>query len=284
MQEQRDHLLGSQVSQAGMVLRLMAELLSHFKGGVHKAVLMAVPLAVCLAGCASKTVVEDTMLPPEKPREEVQRVIDHYPAGEISSVAKADEILEVVHQEKKNVEARLYNEKMICNDKYLVYACYEEVESQKRADLRALTMLEAEAKRYKRADDVRQRDLNRDIKEMDEIANAPDRYESIKSHEEKLKRIHEKQAEREQAARGITKTPKEKHEGNLMTPKEKAENVKAYKQKQENKKKRMQQVEENRARTAKRREEALKRQEEEAKKREELRKAREKAAKRRSTF
>ncbi|MBR6001220.1 MAG: hypothetical protein IK089_08215, partial [Oxalobacter sp.] len=63
MQEQRDHLLGSQVSQAGMVLRLMAELLSHFKGGVRKAVLMAVPLAVCLAGCASKTVVEDTMLP-----------------------------------------------------------------------------------------------------------------------------------------------------------------------------------------------------------------------------
>ena len=69
-----------------------------------------------------------------------------------------------------------------------------------------------------------------------------------------------------------------------VKPKEKAENVKAYKQKQENKKKRMQQVEENRARTAKRREEALKRQEEEAKKREELRKAREKAAKRRSTF
>ena len=158
MQEQRDHLLGNQLSQARVVLRLMAELLSRFKGGVRKAVLMAVPLAVCLAGCASKTVVEDTMLPPEKPREEVQRVIDHYPAGEISSVAKADEILEVVHQEKKNVEARLYNEKMICNDKYLVYACYEEVESQKRADLRALTMLEAEAKRYKRADDVRQRD------------------------------------------------------------------------------------------------------------------------------
>ena len=242
------------------------------------------PLVVCLSGCASKTVLEDSMLPKEQPREEVQQILDHYPAGSIGSVAKADEILEIVGQEKKNIDARLYNEKLICNDRFLVYACYEEAETRHRTDLRAITMLEVEAKRYKRADEVRQSDLQRDINEMDEIANAPDRYESIKSHEAKLKRVQEKERKRELAAQGITDTPKEKHKGNLMTPKEKAENVKAYKQKQKDKEQRLKQVEENRAKTAKRRQEAVKRKEEEAKKKEELRKAREKAAKRRSSF
>lgn len=174
---------------------------------------LLLPLAVCLSGCASKSVLEDSMLPKEQPREEIQQILDHYPAGDIGSVAQADEILEIVDQEKKNIDARLYNEKLICNDKYFVYWCYEEAEAQKRTDSRALTMLEIEAKRYKRANDVRQSDLQRDIDEMDAIADAPDRFENIKSHNEKLKRVQEKEKKRELAARGITDDPKKKASG-----------------------------------------------------------------------
>ena len=245
---------------------------------------LLLPLAVCLSGCASKSVLEDSMLPKEQPREEIQQILDHYPAGDIGSVAQADEILEIVDQEKKNIDARLYNEKLICNDKYFVYWCYEEAEAQKRTDSRALTMLEIEAKRYKRANDVRQSDLQRDIDEMDAIADAPDRFENIKSHNEKLKRVQEKEKKRELAARGITDDPKKRHQGNLMTPQEKERNVKAYEQKQKDKEKRLKEVEENRAKTEKRRQDAEKRKEKEAKKKEELRKAREKAAARRSSF
>lgn len=245
---------------------------------------LSIPLAVCLSGCASRTVLEDSMLPKEQPREEVQRVLDHYPAGSIGSVAKADEILEIVDQEKKNIDARLYNEKLICNDKFFVYWCYEEAEAQKRTDARALSMLEVEAKRFKRANDVRQSDLQRDINEMDKIADAPDRYENAQSHEAKLKKVQEKEKKRELAARGITDSPNEKHRGNLMTPKEKEQNVKDYEQKQKAREKHLKEVEENRMKTEKRRQNAVKRKEEEAKKKEDLRKAREKAAKRQSTL
>ncbi len=220
VQEQSVRLSELKTGFVRTVKKMMVQASAYAGSKARLLAVVLLPLAVCLSGCASKTVLEDTMLPKEQPREEVQQILDHYPAGSIGSVAKADEILEIVGQEKKNIDARLYNEKLVCNDKFLVYACYEEAEARKRTDLRAITMLEVEAKRYKRADEVRQSDLQRDINEMDEIADAPDRYDSIKSHEAKLKRIQEKEQKREQAARGITDTPKEKHKGNLMTPKE----------------------------------------------------------------
>ena len=266
------------------VEKMLRQTTAYAIGKVRLLAVMLLPLAVCLSGCASKTVLEDSMLLKEQPREEVQRILDHYPANAIGSLEKAEEVLDIVDQEKKNIDARLYNEKLICNDKFLVYACYEEAEARKRTDLHAIIPLEVEAKRYKRAHDVRESDLQRDINEMDSIADAPDRYENIKSHNEKLKQIQEKEKKRELAARGITDNPKEKHRGNLMTPKEKEQNVKDYEQKQKDKEKRLKEVEENRAKTEKRRQQAEKRKEEEAKKKEELRKAREKAAKRRSTF
>ncbi len=241
-------------------------------------------LSAGLSGCASKSVLEDSMLPKEQPREEVRRILEHYPGGSIGSVAEADEILEIVDQEKKNIDARLYNEKLICNDKYFVYWCYEEAEARKLTDARALKTLEVEAKRYKRANDVRQSDLQRDIDEMDEVANAPDRYDSTRSYDAKLKRVQAKEQKRELAARGITDTPKEKHRGNLMTPQEKVENVKAYEQKQKDKEKQLKKVEENRAKTEERRQRAIERKEKEAKKKEKLHKAREKAAERRGAF
>lgn len=268
-----------------LLKKLLAQETAYVIGKVRVlSILLLLPLSFCLSGCASKTVLEDSMLPTEQPREEVRNILEHYPAGSIGSVAKADEILEIVDQEKKNIDARLYNEKLICNDKFFVYWCYVEAEARKRTDARALMPLEVEAKRYKRADDVRQSDLQRDIDEMDKIADAPDRLESVKSHDEKLKRIREKEKKRELAARGITDSPNERHRGNLMTPKEKAQNVKDYEQKQKDKAKHLKEVEENRARTEKRRQDAAKRKEEEAKKKEELRKAREKAAERRSSF
>lgn len=233
---------------------------------------------------ATSNTLKGSLLPTDQPREEIQQILEHYPAGAIHSVAKADEILDVVDQAKKNIDARLYNEKLICNDKFLVYACYDEAEARKRVDLRALTMLEVEAKRYKRFDDIRQSDLQRDINEMDEIADAPDRYESIKAHENKLKQIQEKEKERELAARGITDSPQKKHQGNLMTPQEKERNVQNYEQKQKDKQKHLKDVESKKAKTEKHRQNAVKRKEEEAKRKEELRKARERAEKRRRSF
>ena len=237
-------------------------------------------IAISTAYATSNT-LKGSLLPTDQPREEIQRILEHYPAGSIHSVAKADEILDVVNQAKKNIDARLYNEKLICNDKFLVYACYDEAEARKRVDLRALTMLEVEAKRYKRFDDIRQSDLQRDINEMDEIADAPDRYENIKAHENKLKQIQEKEKERELAARGITDSPQKKHQGNLMTPQEKERNVQNYEEKQKDKQKHLTDVESKKAKTEKRRQNAIKRKEEEAKRKEELRKARERAEKRR---
>ena len=284
VQEQSVKLSEYKAVAVKTVKKILMQAAAYAAAKVRISAVLLLPLAVCLSGCASKSVLEDSMLPKEQPREEVQRILDHYPANAIGSLEKADEVLEVVDQEKKNIDARLYNEKLICNDKFLVYSCYEEAEARKRTDARALSFLEVEAKRYKRANDVRQSDLQRDINEMDEIVDTPDRYENIKAHNEKLKRVQEKEKKRELAARGITDNPKEKHRGNLMTPKEKAENVKAYEEKQKVKEKRLKEVEENRAKTAKRRQDAEKRKEKEAKKKEELRKAREKAAKRRSSF
>ncbi len=269
---------------ARTVKKMLIQKTAYAIGKVRILTALLLPLVVCLSACASKSVVEDSMLPTEQPHEEIQQILEHYPAGSIGSVAKADEILDIVDLEKKNIDARLYNEKLICNDKYFVYWCYEEVEARKRTDTRALAMLEVEAKRFKRANNVRQSDLQRDIDEMDKIADAPDRYENVKSHEEKLKRIQENERKRELAAQGITDSPDEKHRGNLMTPKEKEQNVKDYEQKQKDKEKHLKEVEENRAKTEKRRQNFAKRKEEEAKKKEALRKAREKAAQRRSSF
>ncbi len=256
--------------------------------GIVKTACLVASFAIPLMGTgvahASTDFLKDSMLPTETPREEIQRILDHYPAGSISSVAKADEILDVVDQAKKNIEARLYNEKLICNDRFFVYDCYDEAESRKRVDMRAITMLEVEAKRYKRADDIRQSDLQRDIDEMDEIADAPDRYDNAKSHEEKLKRVQEKEKKREMAAQGKTDSPNKKHQGNLMTPKEKEQNAKDYAEKQKSKEKHLKEVEEKKAKTEKRRADAVKRKEEEAKKKEQLKKAGEKAAARRNTF
>ena len=256
--------------------------------GIIKTACLAASVVMPLMGAgfayASSDVLKDSMLPTETPREEVQRILDHYPAGSIGSVAKADEILEVVDQAKKNIEARLYNEKLICNDRFFVYDCYDEAEARKRTDMRAITMLEVEAKRYKRADEIRQDDLQRDINEMDEIADAPDRYDSAKSHEEKLKRVQEKEKKRELAAQGKTDSPNKKHQGNLMTPKEKEQNAKDYAEKQKSKERHLKEVEEKKAKTEKRRANAVTRKEEEIKKKEQLKKAREKAAARRNTF
>lgn len=184
---------------------------------------------------------------------EVAAVLAHFPAGSIDSVKRADQALEVVRIEKQNINARLYNEKLLCNEKFLVYMCYDEAEERRRIDLQGLYMLELEARRFKRSDDVRQRDLALDRSRLRDDANAAQREESLRAHEERIRRVQEREAKREAAARGVTDTPGERHSGNLMTPAEKAENIREYEAKQEESARRLERVERKRAETQRKR-------------------------------
>ena len=139
---------------------------------------------------------------------EVGAILAHFPAGSIDSVKKADQALEIVRIEKQNINARLYNEKLLCNEKFLVYMCYDEAEERRRIDLQGLYMLELEAKRFKRSDDVRQRDLALDRSRLRDDANAAQREESLRAHEERIRRVQEREAKREAAARGRRKRRK----------------------------------------------------------------------------
>ncbi len=195
----------------------------------------------------------DSLLPKEKPSLGVSAVLEHYPAGSIDSVKRADEALEIIRIERQNVDARLYNEKLLCNKKFLVYRCYDEALERKRIDDRNLDALEVEAKRFKRSEDVRQRDLALDRHKAEQEAEAPQRAENVKAHEEKVRRVQEKQAQREAAAKGVPASPDEKHSGNLMTPAEKAENVRKYQEKQEEAVKRQERVARKKAETQKKR-------------------------------
>lgn len=196
----------------------------------------------------------DSLLPKEKPGPEVTAVLEHYPAGSIDSVARADIVLEVIEIEKANISARLYNEKLLCNEKFLVYRCYDEAEERKRIDLAALKPLETEAKRFKRSEAVRQRDLALDRRRAEEEAEAPQRAENVRMREEREKRVQEREAKREAAAQGRTSTPGESHSGNLMTPAEKAENVREYQAKQEEMTRRQERVKRKKAETQRKRE------------------------------
>lgn len=227
--------------------------------GVRRAVLplVAAVLFFSFMGAAPLQAADisgDSLLPKEKPGPGVRAVLEHYPVGSIDSVARADIVLEVIAIEKANIDARLYNEKLLCNEKFLVYKCYDEAEERKRIDLVALKPLEVEAKRFKRSEDVRQRDLALDRRRAEEEAEAPQRAENVKMHEERVKRVQEREAKREAAARGVTSTPGESHSGNLMTPAEKAENVREYQAKQEEKAKRQERVKRKKAQTQKKRE------------------------------
>ena len=108
-------------------------------------------------------------------------------------------------------------------------------------------------KRFKRSDKIRQRDLALDRRELKEEADATQRAESLRAHEERVRRVQEREAKREAAARGVTDTPDERHSGNLMTPAEKAENVREYEAKQEESARRLERVERKRAETQKKR-------------------------------
>ncbi len=224
-----------------------------FSCGVKR--FFSVMAASMLAGMVplhAADVSADSMMP-EKQGPEVTAILDHFPAGSIDSVKKADQVLEIVRIEKDNIKARLYNEKLECNKKFFVYWCYEEAEDRSHVDWLALHALEAEAKRFKRSEDVRQRDLALDRRKVESEEDAPQRAESVAAHEARAKRVQEREARREAAARGITSTPDEKHEGNLMTPAEKAENVREYEAKQEEAIRRQERVEQKRAETQRKR-------------------------------
>lgn len=228
--------------------------------GIAKAVLPFVAAAILMFSFTGITPLQaadisrDSLLPKEKPGPEVRAVLEHYPAGSIDSVKKADIVLKVVGIEKENVDIRLYNEKLLCNEKFLVYKCYDEAEERRRTDLAALKALEVEAKRFKRSEDVRQRDLALDRRRAEEEAQAPQRAENVKMHEERVKRVQERMEKREAAAQGRTSTPEESHSGSLMTPAEKAENVRKYEAKQEEMLKRQERVKRKKAETQKKRE------------------------------
>ena len=184
---------------------------------------------------------------------DVAAILAHFPAGSIDSVKKADQVLEIVRIEKQNINARLYNEKLLCNKKFFVYMCYDEAEERRRIDFQALYMLELEAKRFKRNEEVRQRDLALDRREMKEDTDAAQRAESLRAHEERVRRVQEREAKREAAARGVTDSPDKSHSGNLMTPAEKAENIREFEAKQEESARRQERVERKRAETQKKR-------------------------------
>ncbi len=197
--------------------------------------------------------VQESLWVQQKVGPDVAAILAHYPAGSIDSVKKADQVLEIIRIEKQNINARLYNEKLLCNEKFFVYMCYDEAEERRRIDWQALYMLELEAKRFKRSDKIRQRDLALDRRELKEEADATQRAESLRAHEERVRRVQEREAKREAAARGVTDTPDERHSGNLMTPAEKAENVREYEAKQEESARRLERVERKRAETQKKR-------------------------------
>ncbi len=208
---------------------------------------LAVPAVLCAADISA-----DSMMP-GKPGPEVTEILDHFPAGSVDSMKKADQVLEIVRIEKGNIKARLYNEKLECNKRFFVYACYEKAEDRSHVDWLALHALEVEAKRFKRSEDVRQRDLALDRRKAESEMDATQRAESVAAHEARVKRVQEREARREAAARGVTSTPDEKHEGNLMTPSEKAENVREYEAKQEEAIRRQERVEQKRAETQRKR-------------------------------
>ncbi len=197
--------------------------------------------------------IQESLWVQHKVGPDVAAILAHFPAGSIDSVKKADQVLEIVRIEKQNINARLYNEKLVCNEKFLVYMCYDEAEERRRIDLQGLYMLELEARRFKRNDEVRQRDLALDRRELREEADDAQRAESLRAHEERVRRVQEREAKREAAARGVTDTPDERHSGNLMTPVEKAENVREYEAKQEESARRLERVERKRAETQKKR-------------------------------
>lgn len=225
-----------------------------FSGRVKR--FFSVAAAGMLVGVAplhAADIFADSMMP-EKPRPEIMAVLDHFPAGSIDSVNKADQALEVIRIEKANIKARLYNEKLECNKKFFVYWCYEEAEDRRNIDWQALHMLEVEARRFKRSDDIRQRDLTADGRRAESETNMPQYAENVAAHEARVKRVQERIAEREAASRGVTSTPGEKHEGNLMTPAEKAENVREYQAKQEEAIRRQGRVQRKKAESQQRRE------------------------------
>ena len=186
------------------------------------------------------SVAKGSMMEKVKTSPEVAAILKVFPAGSIDSIDKADKVLEIVSIEKKNVDVRLFNDKLDCNRKFLVYRCYDKVLETKRVDLKELHALEVEAKRFKRSEDVRQ---------ADEIADAPKRAENVKAHEERVKRVQQKEAERAAAARGVSSTPGQKHSGALMTPAERAENVRKYEEKVETSEERKKIVEQKKAET-----------------------------------
>ncbi len=195
------------------------------------------------------SVAKGSMMEKVKTSPEVAAILKVFPAGSIDSIDKADKVLEIVSIEKKNVDVRLFNDKLDCNRKFLVYRCYDKVLETKRVDLKELHALEVEAKRFKRSEDVRQRDLALDKRKADEIADAPKRAENVKAHEERVKRVQQKEAERAAAARGVSSTPGQKHSGALMTPAERAENVRKYEEKVETSEERKKIVEQKKAET-----------------------------------
>ena len=115
--------------------------------------------------------------------------------------------------------------------------------------MKELHALEVEAKRFKRSEDVRQRDLALDKRKADEIADAPKRAENVQAHEARVKRVEQKEAERAAAARGVSSTPGQKHSGALMTPAERAANVQKYEEKVETSQERQKIVEQKKAET-----------------------------------
>lgn len=149
-----------------------------------------------LYAAEAASVAKGSTMEKVKTSPEVAAILKVFPAGSIDSVDKADKVLEIVSIEKENVEARLFNDKLDCNRKFLVYQCYDRVLETKRIDLKELHALEVEAKRFKRSEDVRQRDLALDKRKADEIADAPKRAENVKAHEERVRRVEKREAER----------------------------------------------------------------------------------------
>lgn len=199
------------------------------------------------------SVAKGSMMEKVKTSPEVTAIINAFPAGSIDSIDKADKALEIVSIEKKNVDARLFNQKLECNKRFLVYKCYDEALEVQRVDMKELHALEVEAKRFKRSDDVRQRDLALDRRKADEVADAPKRAENVQAHEARVKRVEQKEAERAAAAKGVSSTPGQKHSGALMTPAERAANVQKYEEKVETSKERQKLVEQKKAETQSRR-------------------------------
>ncbi len=207
---------------------------------------------------ADKQVARDSLMETVQTSPDVAAILRVFPAGSIDSVEKADKVLEIVSIEKENVEARLFNDKLDCNRKFLVNQCYDRVLETKRIDLKELHALEVEAKRFKRSEDVRQRDLALDRRKADEAADAPKRAENVKAHEARVKRVEQREADRAAAARGVTSTPGQRHSGALMTPAERAENVRKYQEKAEESQRRQEFVEQKKAETQSKRDKKAK--------------------------